>query len=215
MAQTDRTALKKLKRIIHEPLYVWNLLVAVLRGSYYILFYRMFRKNVKIRFPFKAFARVTIAGPGDVFIDSNCSVIMTLFRGLTIVTLTPQAKVRIGKNGHLGGMTIRSAESVLIGEEIRTAAALVQDVILINGPKEVNTTTKRNWLESKPIVIGDNVWLAGQSVTLGGCKIGNDSVIGGGAACIGAEIGEAHVVFGNPGKRPLPIARLLQLKGEI
>jgi acetyltransferase-like isoleucine patch superfamily enzyme len=208
------STLRKLGRIVREPGHALQVGLALLRGTYYIFYYRLFRRNVKIRFPFKAFAKVTIVGPGSVYVDRNCSVNMTLFRGLCIVTLTPQAEVRIGSNGHIGGLTIRCGSSITIGEEVWTAGVLVQDTLLVSRGLLRDGNLGERLFAPKPIVIGDNVWLAAQSVTLGGSSIGNDSVIGGGAACLNVEIGQEAVLFGNPGKRPLPIDRVLQMKGE-
>lgn len=210
-----RDKLQKVAKAVKDPRYALQVTSALLRGSYYILYYRLFRKNVRIRFPFKAFAHVTIVGPGSVSIEPDCSVFMTLFRGLTIVTLSPESEVRIGRGGNLGGLTIRCRTKIRIGEGVRTAAALVQDVFFLDNDTSHIDATESTGRAAKPITIGNNVWLAAVSVTLGGSTIGNDSVVGAGAVCCAAQVGDAQVLFGNPGKRPLPIDRLLQLKGEL
>lgn len=205
--------LSTVARIISEPAHALRVGFALTRGTCYILYYRLFRRHVTIHFPFKAFGDVTIVGPGSVEIDRNCSVITTLFRGLTIVTLHPGARVRVGPNGHIGGLAIRCRGSITIGAEVWTAGSLVQDTLLLERER-ARCTSAGTGAESMPITIGDNVWLAAQCITLGGCRIGTDSVVGAGAVCLGSEVAEASVVFGNPGKRPLPIDRVLQMRGE-
>lgn len=54
-------------------------------------------------------------------------------------------------------------------------------------------------LKSKPVKIGNDVWLCGQSVLLKGCQIGNKSVVGF-RAVVTKSFPENVVIAGNPAK---------------
>lgn len=50
-----------------------------------------------------------------------------------------------------------------------------------------------------PIIIGDNVWIGGSAVILPGVKIGDNSVVAGGAV-VTKDVPSNVVVGGNPAK---------------
>lgn len=51
--------------------------------------------------------------------------------------------------------------------------------------------------ESRPVVIGDDVWLCSDVIILPGCRIGNGAVIGAGAV-VRKDVPDYAVVIGNP-----------------
>ena len=55
------------------------------------------------------------------------------------------------------------------------------------------------WIESNPIVIGDNVWLGMNSVVMPGIKIGNNVVIGSNSV-VTKDIPDNSIAAGNPCK---------------
>jgi acetyltransferase-like isoleucine patch superfamily enzyme len=157
---------------------------------------------------------VSIRGPGSVYIDKNCSVHENVFRGLNIVTLSEEALVRIGKNSMLGGLSIRCWGQVMIGEGTMTALSLIQDVIYVSCVNDGGPSVANKLVYSKPIIIGDNVWLGGNSIILSGSRIGHDSVLSAGATCFNAEFDKYRLISGNPATRGLPIDQLLKLKAR-
>jgi acetyltransferase-like isoleucine patch superfamily enzyme len=201
-----------IRKIVTEPVYCVIIAFSLLRGTYYIIYYKFFRKNVNIRFPFKAFSKVKIIGPGTVKIDSNSSVGESVFKGLTIVTLSSNAIVDIGKRCILQGLTIRCNDRVEIKERTISANSLVQDTLFINNIKTSIEFEKLEVPYLKPIKIGENVWLGGQSIVLTGSCIDSGSVLGAGALCYNSEIKKKSLVIGNPAKRPLPISNVLKFK---
>ena len=52
---------------------------------------------------------------------------------------------------------------------------------------------------ARPVLIGDNVWIGGSSVILGGVTIGNNAVIAAGSV-VTKDVEENAVVGGNPAK---------------
>lgn len=188
-----------------------DLLVAVLRGTWYVCFYRLFRRNVTIRFPFKAFARVRIEGPGSVFVDRNCAVHLNVFKGLSIVTLSPEARVRIGARCNLGGLTIRCRTHVSIGDRTMTAVSLVQDTLFLDEEKARENRVADRFPWAAPVAIGSNVWITMQGIVLGDTRIEDDSVLATGAVCCHYRALPYTLVSGNPAKRSLPISRVMHL----
>lgn len=186
---------------------------AILRGTAYIIYFRIFRRNVKIVFPFLAFAKVTIIGPGRVFIDKGCHAQKNVFRGLTIVTRSVDSFVSIGAKSLLGGLTIRCHGRIDLGKKTMTAVSLLQDSMFFNSDVVSSQGVGNLLLRPVPITIGSNVWLGPESIVLGGSRIGNDGVLAAGAWCFGNQIGDYCLVSGNPAKRPMPIDKLLKLKG--
>jgi len=202
-----------LKRFINEPVDSVLLLRAILRGSFYVVYYRFFKRNIKIGHPFIAYNRVRIIGPGSVSIGKRCTVFENVFRGLTIVTLSEDASVTIGQRCSLGGLTVRCRERVEIGDDVMTAVSLVQDSLFVNMLEAETKVTKKQVVSpSKSIVIGDNVWLGMHNYVLNGSKIGNDCVLAAGSLYCGIEIKDYSLGSGNPVKRALPIAQLLALR---
>lgn len=186
---------------------------AVLRGCFYIARYGMFSRNVRIRFPFIAYAPVRIAGEGKVFIDRGCSVFYNKFHGLMIQTLSKDADVTIGKGCDLGGLTIRCASSVKVGERTTTAYSLIQDVFIVHAPDGRSGYTAEPVVYGRDIVIGSNVWLGGQSCVMQGSHIGDGSVLSVSSCILDSTKGDDCLLVGSPARRGLPIINLMKLKG--
>ncbi len=185
-------------------------LVAVVRGTYYALFFRLFRRDVIIELPFLAYETVSITGPGSVRIGPSCSVHPNVFRGLTIVTLSREAAVRIGPRCALGGLGIRCHRHVSIGERTMTAHSLIQDVVLFSDPER--RRGDGGGLACGPVVVGRNAWLGGLTCLLGGTSIGDDSVLSWGAVCLQTEVPAGSLASGNPVTRTVPIDRMQLLE---
>lgn len=197
--------LKKLR----DPANLLKTVLALLRGSFYIVYYGIFSNSVKIGFPFLVYAKVSISGSGRVQIGSHCTVFKNVFKGLTIVTLSKDSIVEIGNRCALGGVTIRCRTKVTLGDRVMTAVSLIQDSFFICDESIPAGITVP---ESKPISIGPNVWLGGECIILGGSSIGEDSVVAAGALCIDTSIRDYSLVIGNPAKKTLPIDKLMRFK---
>ena len=61
----EETSIQKVIRYLKNPNKAKKKLIGLLRGSFYIVFYRLTKRNVKIKFPFYAYTKVKIEGPGD------------------------------------------------------------------------------------------------------------------------------------------------------
>ena len=180
------------------------------RGCFYIVKFRLLRRRVIIKFPFLAHTRVEISGPGKVFIDRFCSVWINSFEHLSILTLTPDAEVLIGRNCTLGGLTIRCIGKISIGNNVLTAANLIQDVPVI-----VNKEQSNQGGRTEGIIVGNNVWLGGQAVLLEGAYIGDGSVVGVGGLVYMGKVDEESLVLGSPVGRPLSIPKIQRFSKKL
>lgn len=182
-----------------NPWEFYRLLKAFFKGLLYVSFYRLFRRNVQIRLPFLVYCkRIVISGPGSVFIDKGCSIFTNSFDRLAIATLSPEARVRIGKKCDLGGVTIRCHDRVEFGDRVLAANCLVQDSPMSTFPSRHPRTSEMDHAWPSEIKIGNNVWLAGQTVVLHGSTIGDGSVLSQGAACCDFVVPSNHFAGGNP-----------------
>lgn len=208
-------------KVVREPLAKLPMVRAFLRGSLYVIYYRLFKPNVRIRWPFFVYEKmrfwgpnIEIGGPGSVFIDRYCSVYPSIFHALSIVTLAPSAQVIIGKNCSLGGLTLRCRTHVTIGDGLMTAYVLVQDCLFVHTENVRSGSPVPRGMEAEPVEIGANVWLGGQSCILGGSYIGDDSVVSWGSVCYQSSVGKYCLVSGNLAQRPLSIPSILKLTGD-
>lgn len=204
--------LSLLHKALNNPTYTLKIIRALVRGTFYSVFYRLFKKNIRIKLPFKAFAKVRIVGPGRVFIDANCSVDLSTFKGLTIVTLSDSAVVTIGTKCNLQGLTICCRNRVEIGAQTITAISLIQDSLFVNDD-EVKSKFNKYPTEQGEVVIGDNSWISNDVIVLGGSRFGEDCVLSVGSVCKGITIKSYSLASGNPVKRGLPIENVLKITG--
>lgn len=181
---------------------------AFVKGALYVTFYRLFRRNIRIKLPFFIFCKkIKICGLGSVFIDKRCSIFGNAFDRLTIVTLSPNAQVIIGKGCDLGGVTIRCHNRVEMGDSVLSANCLIQDNLFLIARSSLKVNEK-NLAVSPNIWIGSGVWLAGQTIVLGGSIIGNGSVLSRGGVCCNYTIPENRFATGNPVAHSLSVGSI-------
>jgi acetyltransferase-like isoleucine patch superfamily enzyme len=173
---------------------------ALIKGFFYMIFFRIFRKNVKIKLPFFVHYKVSISGPGEVFIDRYCTVLPNSFDGLTIVTLSADSRVHIGRGCDLGGVTVRCNNKVAIDDHVMFANCLIQDGLfsVTKSMSLKHSKTEQASLSLSEIHIGRNCWLTPQTIVLGGSNIGDESVLSIGSVCFDRDVSKHHLAIGNP-----------------
>lgn len=189
-----------------NPREFYRLLKAFFKGLLYVLFCRLFRRNVQIRLPFLVYCkRIVISGPGSVFIDKGCSIFTNSFDRLAIITLSPYAHVRIGKKCDLGGVTVRCHERVELGDQVLAANCLVQDFPILTDRSCRPNVAEIDRSRASGILIGKNVWLAGQTIVLHGSTIGDGAVLSQGSVCCNFVVPKNHFAVGNPVYRSMSL----------
>jgi acetyltransferase-like isoleucine patch superfamily enzyme len=202
------------KKAIERPGDALSLAIGLFRGLGYMVYYHVFKYNVRIMFPFIVHAKVRIIGPGTVTLGKGCRVMKNAFKGLTIHTFSSDATVTIGAKCLLGGTTIRCHGAVAIGDGTMTAISLIQDSFLVTRARsgeEANDRLPR----PQRIDIGRNVWLGEACFVMNGSTIGDDCVLSSGAWCHDATYSDYVLIMGNPARSAIPIDKLLRLKGEL
>lgn len=198
-------------KILSRPAHYGLVFISILKGTFYIGYYYLTSRRIKIRFPFMVFGKLTISGPGTVEIGRKCIIVENVFRGLSITTYSKDSKIKIGQNCMLAGLTIQCKNYVELGNHVMTARSIIQDNLFIH-QDEANSKQTIHEIKSQSIIVGDNVWIGGHCIVLGGTRIGADSVISAYTVCSNEIINDYSLVNGNPVRKPLPIEQLLKLR---
>ena len=205
---------KALELFRKNPIGLFLILRALFKGMCFIAFYAITKQKVRIEFPFFAYAPLKIYGDGTVHIHKNCSSRQNVFKGATIVTLSPKAEVIIGVGCDLGGVTIRCAKKIEIGDRTLTAYSLIQDTLFVNKNKRRSMAAYHHLDIEEDIRIGRDSWLCAQAVVLQGATVGDQSVLSSGSLCLDANIPDYHLSVGSPVLRSIRIDSLLNLIGR-
>lgn len=118
-----------------------------------------------------------------------------------------ETKLRIGKNCRIGdNVHIVASEKVIIGDNLLCASKVfisdtshgnyADPTSLPSNPDEPPTDRE---LHSKPVSIGNNVWIGENVVILGGTHIGDSCIIGSNAVVTG-ELPDYCIAVGSPAK---------------
>ncbi|MEO5323237.1 sugar O-acetyltransferase [Mesorhizobium sp. CC13] len=109
--------------------------------------------------------------------------------------------IHLGENVFLNaGCTILDTAPVRIGK----GTMLGPNVHVYCPEHSKDPVQRRAGLEiGRPVTIGDNVWIGGGSIILGGIEIGDDAIVGAGSV-VTKNVPAGATVVGNPAR---PIAR--------
>nr|WP_120492251.1 sugar O-acetyltransferase [Corynebacterium lactis] len=108
-----------------------------------------------------------------------------------------------GDNFHVGrdvfvnfGLTVLDVVKVTLGDHVQIGP----NVQLLPPVHPLGAQARKAYLESgDEIEIGDNVWIGGGAIVLGGVKVGENSVIAAGAV-VTKDVPSGVIVAGNPAK---------------
>lgn len=131
---------------------------------------------------------------GDIFVGNNVR-----FGPLIRIGATEGANIHIGDNVSINqGSFIIARESIIIGNNTRVGEYVsIRDNDHEWRNKDVSIMDQG--FNTKPVVIGSDVWIGRNVVISKGVKIGRGSVIGANAV-ITKDVNEYEVVVGNPGR---------------
>ncbi|MEO3743746.1 sugar O-acetyltransferase [Plantactinospora sp. B5E13] len=126
----------------------------------------------------------------------------------TGVTVRPPFHCDYGTQIRIGDRSYLNFNTVLLDVAAITIGADVQigpNVQLLTAYHPVEAEPRRaKWEAARPIVLGDNVWLGGGVIVLGGVTIGPDTVVGAGSV-VTRDLPAGVVAVGNPARVVRPI----------
>lgn len=134
--------------------------------------------------------------PCNLWMEGNSEIICSgfdMYEGASIVVLQ-DAKLTLGHNSYMNQSLIQCANNISIGDDCAIAGdVLIQDTDFhptfdeFGNPRPV----------SKPIVIGNHVWICAHSIILKGVHIGDGAIIAAGAI-VTKDVPAHCMVAGNP-----------------
>ena len=148
---------------------------------------------------------------GDNFVFTSGGCINPITRNMrgAFFVMSESAIIEIGNNVGVSSSCIWANERITIGNDVNIGGdCIIMDndahphdyhFRRISYEQSVGTTEYRKMIPSKPIVIGDDVWIGARSVILKGVKIGPRSIIAAGSVVV-KSIPADCLAGGNPCK---------------
>jgi maltose O-acetyltransferase len=94
------------------------------------------------------------------------------------------------------GLMALDVAKIVIGHDVQIGP----NVQLLTPTHPTDAQLRRaKWEAARPITIGDNVWLGGGAIVLGGVSVGENAIVGAGAV-VTKEVPPNSVVMGNPAR---------------
>jgi acetyltransferase-like isoleucine patch superfamily enzyme len=181
-------------KALRNPLKACDVLILLARGQYYKLKYTVGNKNVQIGKRLKVRAKLSIKGPGKVIIGDDVYIDGTS-HAVTPWTNNKEAEIIIGNNVFVNGARFGCSKRIEVGHH-----CILADCRILDTDFHSTNPLKRNdpeFIESAPIKIGNNVWIALGGVILKGVTIGDNSTVA--AQSVVHNNVEANAIYaGNP-----------------
>jgi maltose O-acetyltransferase len=137
--------------------------------------------------------RLRITGPGRVHLGAGVNA-WSHAETNRLITTSPTAVIRVGKNVRLNGCTLTAAEAIDIGDDCVLGSCEIRDHL----PGFALTRSAYSPKQAA-VILEDNVWVGGQVSILPGVTVGRNSVIGI-HAVVTSPVGANVVVAGNPAR---------------
>jgi len=105
-------------------------------------------------------------------------------------------EIRVGRNVFINqNCTIYDLAEVIIGDDVMIGP----NVSLITSSHPVEPSQRRSGVIARPIVIGNNVWIAAGATVIGGVTIGDHAVVAAGSV-VTKDVPADTLVGGNPAR---------------
>ena len=139
-------------------------------------------------------------------LGDHCTINSGFFSNLlglyqrTIVVARGNAKIKIGDRAGLSGVTIYAWDNIDIGDDCVIGANVkIFDTDFHPIGAEARLKGNREEVRTKPVKIGNNVFIGVNAIILKGTEIGDNCVIGAGSVVSG-KFGSGLIIAGNPAK---------------
>lgn len=186
--------LQKVKKAVTKPGAAFSYGIALARGLYYRLLFRILRKRVVCGRHFRVRGTLIIRGPGQVIFGDNVQI---YGKGDAVTPFTHHrnAVIAIGNDVFLNGTRMGCMVRIDIGSQSIVGDARIADTDYHGIRPESRFDASA--VLSAPVTIGTNVWIGAGVFILKGVHIGDGSVIGAGAV-VTADVPGNCVAAGNP-----------------
>ncbi len=156
-------------------------------------------KGTRVQFGpgFCANGRLRIKVPGRVIFGANVNA-WAHKEPNVLITYSPDVVIVIGDNTRLNGAGLMAACGITIGCDCILGSAVLVDTDFHSIDSDRRTNPHAS-VRRAPITIGNNVWLAGQTVVLKGVTIGENSVVGF-RGVVTSDVPPNVIVAGNPAR---------------
>ena len=149
-------------------------------------------------------------GDKSEFCSRSTQTALGVNHPVVIRTLKPGAVLSIGSQVRMSGVMICAAEKIAIGDRCVIGANAVivdtdfhaMDPVLRSSPDDFANAA------SSPVMIGNDVFIGGNSIILKGVTVGDEAVIGSNSV-VTKDVPAGVIVAGNPAK-PIGIVDLRQ-----
>jgi transferase family hexapeptide repeat protein len=172
--------------------------VALVKGQYYRLKFRLLRQRVIVGRRLRVVGRLDIRGPGTVIFGDDCRVFSTRIAPTTPWTHSAQAVLRFGNQVALNGTRLSCVDRIEIGDGTLLADARITDTDF-HALDTQGVHRLRTQGTTRPVIIGRNAWVCMGAMVLRGVNIGDGAVVGAGAV-VTSHVPSNVVVFGNPAR---------------
>lgn len=136
--------------------------------------------------------------PCTLWLGENSSLFckgFTMYEGASIVVCNG-GKLSLGKNSYMNESLIQCASEIAIGDDCAIAGdVLIQDTDFHTVYDESGNMKPM----TKPIAIGNHVWICAKAIILKGVTIGDGAIIAAGAV-VTKDVPERCLVAGNPAR---------------
>ncbi len=146
--------------------------------------------------------KIVIKNGGQIILDeavvlnsSNETYHLNMYNRVKLMADKPDSLIKIGKNTRIHGSCIHAFSQVIIGENCLIAANC--QIFDASGHSSQISNRLESQGESKPISIGNDVWIGANSIILPGVKIGDGAIIGAGSVVV-KSIPSNVIAGGNP-----------------
>ncbi len=118
-----------------------------------------------------------------------------------IRTIDENSKIKIGNDVGISGASICASNDIYIGDNVMLGANVQISDTDFHAIKPLNRRHNRNKedVQTKSIMIENNVWIGANSIILKGVKIGENSIIGAGSI-VTNNVPANSIAAGNPAK---------------
>lgn len=142
----------------------------------------------------------------DVKLGNGCLFVarprfnMVGLTNATMIDTRSGGKIIVGDNSGFSGVVMSARTLIEIGKNARVGGNVrIYDHDFHSVDPELRRTTKDGaGVKSKPVIIGNDVFIGTQAIILKGTRIGDRSIVAAGSVVFGLQIPTDSLVKGNP-----------------